>query len=102
MVSKSLLGRSDPRQLNRGEAAMNANVGNAFQSIESAHDFVTLLAETVSEAKQDIEGDVLKESSGQNSQHLDVLRMTLYSLSKLEGYMTKSCRILNDLRSQEC
>ena len=81
---------------------MNANVGNAFQSIESAHDFVTLLAETVSEAKQDIEGDVLKESSGQNSQHLDVLRMTLYSLSKLEGYMTKSCRILNDLRSQEC
>ena len=79
---------------------MNSTVGNAFQTIESAQDFVTLLTETVLEAKRDVEGDVLRESSVQNSDRLDVLRMALYSLSKLEGYMTKSCHILNDLRSQ--
>jgi hypothetical protein len=80
---------------------MNSNVGKAFQSIESAHNFVTLLPETITEAKQDVEGDVLRESSAKNSQRLDVLPMALYSLSKLEAYMTKSCRILDDLRCQK-
>jgi hypothetical protein len=37
---------------------MNSSIGNAFQSLDSAHDFVTLLAETVIEAKRDVEGDV--------------------------------------------
>ena len=80
---------------------MNSTIGNAFQTIESASDFVTLLAETVIEAKRDVEGDVLRESSATNSERLDVLRMALYSLSKLEGYMGKSCHILNDLRRQQ-
>jgi hypothetical protein len=79
---------------------MNSNVGNAFQTIESASDFVTLLAGTVTEAKRDAEVDVLRESSARNSERLDVLRMALYSLSKLEGHMTKSCHILNDLCRQ--
>jgi hypothetical protein len=80
---------------------MNSNAGSAFQTIESAHDFVTLLAETVTEAKQDVEGDVLRKSSVKNSERLDVLRMALYSLSKLEMYVSKSCHILGDLRSQQ-
>jgi phospholipid N-methyltransferase len=76
------------------------STGNAFQSIESAHDFVTLLAETVMEAKRDVAADVQRESSATNSQRLDMLRMALYSLEKLEIHMTKSRHILDDLRSQ--
>ena len=79
---------------------MASQVGNAFESIESAHNFVALLAETVVEAKRDVEADVLKESVAKYSGRLDVLRMTLYSLEKLEGHMLKSCHILDDLRCQ--
>lgn len=79
---------------------MNTPTGNAFESIDSAHDFVTLLAETVIEAKRDIEADVEKEFNLTRSQRLDVLRMALYSLEKLEVHMTKSRRILDDLRCQ--
>lgn len=80
---------------------MNSSVGNAFQTIESASNFVTLLAETVIEAKREVEGDVLRESSVRNSERLDVLRMALYSLTKPEAYMAKGCHILNDLRRQQ-
>lgn len=78
---------------------MNTPIGNAFESIESAHGFVTLLTETVIEAKRDIEADVEKEFNTR-SRRLDVLRMALYSLEKLEVHMTKSRRILDDLRCQ--
>ena len=79
---------------------MNTPIGNAFESIESAHDFVTLLTETVVEAKRDVEADVEKESNRTRSQRLDVLRMALYSLEKLEVHMRKSRRILDDLHCQ--
>jgi hypothetical protein len=79
---------------------MNSPIGNAFQSIDSAHDFVTLLTETVVEAKRDVEADVERESRTPSSTRLDVLRMALYSLEKLEVHMTRSRHILDDLRSQ--
>jgi len=79
---------------------MASQFENAFESIESAHDFVSLLAETVIEAKRDVEADVQKESGTRCSQRLDVLRMTLYSLEKLELHVKRSCHILDDLRCQ--
>ena len=79
---------------------MNSPTGNAFQSIDSAHDFVTLLTETVVEAKRDVEADVERESRTPSSTRLDVLRMALYSLEKLEVHITRSRHILDDLRSQ--
>ena len=73
--------------------------GSAFDSIESAHEFVALLAETVRQAKQDVEADVQREASAGSPRHLDALRTALYSMEKLEQHMNKSRRILNDLRS---
>ena len=78
---------------------MNHEAANPFDSIESAHEFVTLLAETVLEAKRDVEADVQRESSSNFPRRLQALRMTLYSLEKLEFHMSRSRRILNDLRS---
>jgi len=75
-------------------------MGSAFESIESAHGFVTLLAETVTEAKRGVEADV-QASEANPSQRVDILRMALYSLQKLEAHMTKSRHILDDLRSQQ-
>jgi len=78
---------------------MSEQNGSPFESIESAHEFVALLAETVRQAKQDVEADVQRESSSGSPRHLDALRTALYSMEKLEQHMNKSRRILNDLRS---
>jgi hypothetical protein len=78
---------------------MDDKTRSPFDRIESAHEFVALLAETVREAKQDVEADVQRESTSQPSRHLDALRTALYSMEKLELHMNQSRRILNDLRS---
>jgi len=78
---------------------MPYKAGRAFDSIESAHEFVALLAESVREAKREVEADVERESGSETPRRLDALRTTLYSMEKLELHMNKSRRILNDLRS---
>ena len=70
-----------------------------FETLESAYDFVALLAETVNEAKRELEGDVQRESASHHSRRLDALRVALYSLDKLELHVNRSQRILNDLRT---
>jgi hypothetical protein len=78
---------------------MTYKSGSPFDSIESAHEFVALLAETVHEAKRDVAADVQRESTAQFPRRLDALRTALYSMEKLELHMNQSRRILNDLRS---
>ena len=68
-----------------------------FETLESAHDFVRLLAETVAEAKHELEGDVRRESMPSRRQ--DALRIALYNLRKLENHVTQTSRLLNDLRT---
>jgi hypothetical protein len=78
---------------------MNREPGSTFESIESAHEFVALLTDAVADAKRDITADVQKEADSQYPRRLEALRITLYSLEKLEIHMNASRRILNDLRS---
>jgi hypothetical protein len=78
---------------------MKPGPGSPFESIESAHDFVTLLAETVNEAKKEIDADVQNESGVISPRHREALQLASYSLDKLALHMKMSCRILNDLRS---
>ncbi len=78
---------------------MSAAVENPFDSIESAHDFVTLLAGTIGDAKRDLEADIDREGSQDTSRRLEALRLALYKLDKLETHMHRSRRVLNDLRT---
>lgn len=78
---------------------MRLRMEDQFETLESAHEFVALLAETVAEAKQELESDVQRESASNVSRRLDALRMALYGLDKLELHLNRSRRILNDLRS---
>jgi hypothetical protein len=48
-----------------------------FETLESAHDFVALLAETVAEAKRELERDVQREAAP--SRRLDALRIAAYN-----------------------
>lgn len=68
-----------------------------FESLESAHNFVALLAQTVAEAKRELSNDLQRESMA--SRRLDALRIALYNLDKLEIHVNRTSRILNDLRT---
>jgi len=87
-----MIGETAPAHL-RGDRKME----DQFETLESAHDFVELLAETVAEAKRELERDVQREAAP--SRRLDALRIAAYNVDKLELHLNRSRRILNDLRT---
>ena len=79
---------------------MKSQSDDPFGTLESAHDFMTLLAAAVSQSKAELQADVGRESAGADlNRRVDALRMALYNLEKLELHLTRSSRILNDLRT---
>jgi predicted glycosyl hydrolase (DUF1957 family) len=78
---------------------MKPGTEDQFETLESAHDFVALLAETVADAKRELESDILRESASNWSRRLDALRIALYGVRKLEHHVNRTSRILNDLRT---
>ena len=70
-----------------------------FDSLESAHNFISLLSDVVTDAKRDIDADIQRELNVPVSRRLDAFRLAAYNLEKLEQHLSKSRRILNDLRS---
>lgn len=78
---------------------MNPGSGNPFDSIENAHEFMTLMAQTVFETKLELETDVARESNSDFPRRAEALKLTLYTLTRLEFHMDRSRRILNDLRT---
>ena len=78
---------------------MNPASGSPFENIEDAHEFMTLLAQTVFETKLEIEADVARESSSNYPRRTEALKLAQYTLTRLEFHMNRSRRILNDLRT---
>jgi hypothetical protein len=70
----------------------------AFDTIESAQEFLGLLREAVEEAKQTAQADIFVGDSG-TARQMDALRLVLYKLEKLEQHLKVSGRLLNDLRT---
>lgn len=70
-----------------------------FDTVESAHEFLALLSVSIAEAKQDVTADVKKERTDGDRRRLEALRVAVYNLERLEYHLTRSKRILNDLRS---
>ena len=82
-----------------GDSAMMMRIDDPFDTVESAHSFLMLLRESVSEAKQELHVDVQRASRSEISRRLDALRVAAYKMDKLEFHLARSSRILNDLRS---
>lgn len=78
---------------------MSKQLEDTFSSVESAHEFVVLLATSVAQAKCEIEADLAREQNWRSSRRLDALRLTLYTVEKLELHVKRSRCALNDLRS---
>ena len=76
----------------------NTSNENPFDSIESAHDFMNILAETVLEAMKDLHRDHMAAIQENQERTAKALELALYKTRMLNCYVTKSRRTLNDLR----
>lgn len=70
---------------------------DAFGSIESAQEFLALLAEAVAETRRDVNVDI-QERGTDGSRRADALKIASYDLEVLEHHIYRSKRLLNDLR----
>jgi hypothetical protein len=81
------------------EVRVECNAQATFESIESAQEYLALLAQTVLEAKRDTDIDIDGRANSKPLRHVEALRMISYNLEKLERHVKMSRRILNDLRT---
>ena len=78
---------------------MNPAFESPFASIEDAHEYLTLLTQTIFETRLEIEEDVQRESHENHPRRADALKLAVYTLARLEFHMHRSRRLLNDLRT---
>jgi hypothetical protein len=70
-----------------------------FDHIEGSQEYVALLAESLEEARRDVEAEIaLADREGANRRK-EALLLVSYNLAKLHLHITTSRRILNDLRT---
>jgi hypothetical protein len=70
-----------------------------FDSIEGSYQYVEMLSEAIAEARRDVEDEVALAEKENADRRKQGLLLVSYNLAKLEGHMTTSRRILNDLRT---
>lgn len=68
-----------------------------FDNIESSHEYVALLAETIEETRQDVEVQIILADTENANRRKEALQLVSYNLAKLSSHMTASRGILNDL-----
>ncbi|HEX2770023.1 MAG TPA: hypothetical protein VHN12_12155 [Geobacteraceae bacterium] len=73
-----------------------------FDNIESSHEYVALLAETIEETRLDVEAQIVLAIAENATRRKEALQLVSHNLAKLSLHMTASCRILNDLRTLRC
>jgi hypothetical protein len=70
-----------------------------FDNIESSHEYVTLLAEAIEISLAEVEADLALAGADGADRRKEALQLVLFNMTKLQGHMTSSRRILNDLRT---
>lgn len=70
-----------------------------FDNIESSHHYVSLLADAIHEALDEVEADIALAGHDHANRRKEALQLVRFNLVKLENNMTSSRRILNDLRT---
>src|ERR1035437_4405979 len=78
---------------------MSHEAETPFDNIEGSHEYVRMLAESVNEARRDVEEEIAAAEHDRADRRKEALLLVSYSLAKLNLDITTSRRILNDLRS---
>jgi hypothetical protein len=72
-------------------------IDNPFDNIESAHRYLSLLGDAVTEARVHV-GEDLQALGGVGSRRQEALTLVSFKLSRLKQHLESSRFILNDLR----
>jgi hypothetical protein len=70
-----------------------------FDSIESSHEYVALLADIIEESRREVEAEIALANDENADRRKEALQLVSYNLAKLSIHMTSSRGILNDLRT---
>ncbi len=70
-----------------------------FDNIESAQEYVALLLEAIEEAQRDVGAELELTTGPQAERRRQALQLVAHNLNKLAFHISKSRRILNDLRT---
>ena len=70
-----------------------------FDNIENSHQYVSLLAEAIEEARREVDEEVALSSEEGADRRTEALQIVAYNLAKLSLHIKTSGRILNDLRT---
>ena len=70
-----------------------------FDSIESAHEYVSLLGTQVAVVEGDMAVEIALAVNEGATRRVDALRIVDYKVKQLKEHMIESSRILNDLRA---
>lgn len=70
-----------------------------FDNIEDAQEYIDLLLQAIEEAQQDVTADIAAATGDQAERRRQALQLVAHNLNKLTLHVSKSRRILNDLRS---
>lgn len=94
---KSFRDPTVPRKPERRVVSYQAET--PFDSIEGSHEYVAMLAESLAEARRDVEAEIHAAEREGADRRKEALLLVSYNLAKLNLHITTSRRILNDLRS---
>lgn len=78
---------------------MSTRVASPFESIESAHDFIVLLEESIEEALAEVHDDLKSAQHARDERRAHALHLAIYKMGLLNSHVNKSRRLLNDLRT---
>lgn len=78
---------------------MSYQAETPFDNIEGSHEYVAMLAESLAEARRDVEAEIAAAEREGAERRKEALLLVSYNLAKLNLHITTSRRILNDLRS---
>lgn len=78
---------------------MSPEPSRPFDSIESAHEFVALLEESIEDAVLEVKEHIQAAKTAQDERRTEALTLAIYKMTQLSVHMHKSRRILNDLRT---
>ena len=78
---------------------MSYKAETPFDNIEGSHEYVSLLAESLDEARRDVEAEIAIADRERAHRRKEALLLVSYNLAKLHLHITTSRRILNDLRT---
>ena len=70
-----------------------------FDSVEGAHEYLSLLSDAIQDAKNEIEADIRAAEDPKFPRRLEALRLVSFKLEKLEQHVKGGRRVLNDLRT---